>query len=64
MREIALPKEPKSIREQAEVCRVSIDAARADNLTAPTMAARKVLNQRIRMLEDIEKWLRSRAGYE
>ena len=59
-----MAEQPKSIREQADECRASIDAAKADKLTAPTKAARKVLNQRIRMLEDIEKWLRSRAGYE
>ncbi len=56
--------EPKSIRQKADECRASIDAAKADKLTAPTKAARKAINQRIHMLEDMEKWLRSRAGYE
>lgn len=59
-----MAEESNSLRKQADECRASVEKAKADKLTAPTKAERKALNQRIHMLEDMEKWLRSRAGYE
>jgi hypothetical protein len=59
----AVAEERKSIREQADECRAQIEAAQAEKAEAPTRAARKELNRRIHMLEDMEKWFRSRAGY-
>lgn len=59
-----MAEERPSLREQANDCRTKIEAAKAEKATAPTRAARKGLNQQIHVLEDLEKWLRSRQGYE
>jgi hypothetical protein len=56
--------ERKTVREQADECRAEIGAAQAEKAAASTRAARKELNRRIHMLENMEKWFRSRAGYE
>lgn len=55
---------PKSIREQADECARLIAARQAEEKEAKTEDEKSELKQRIQMLRDHEKWLRTRRGYD
>lgn len=54
----------KTIRERADECRARIQRAQAELANANTRKQRSDINKRIHMLEGMEQWFRSRAGYE
>jgi len=55
---------PKTIRQRADECRAEIEALEAQKVTTATRGERSVINKRIRMMQELEDWFRSRRGYE
>ncbi len=56
-----MPENRKLLREQADECRASIEAAKLEKAAAFTPAERKELTEHIHLLERVEGWLRASA---